>query len=284
MSHKTVNLSTAFTIARQKWGGNGSGSTPANVAPLVAALPALIAKYDVRSVIDLGCGDVDWIAPVMRELSVRYIGVDVVPDPIAANKLKHPDLEFHHIDGPADVLPEVDLVICRDVLAHLPGSLVLEVIAQARRAAPLLLATSFTKNAMNIDCAAGAYRPLNLQERPVNLPPPLEALPDTQHKTMCLWQLRDRPAKVAASNLGPAIGVSYPPGGAPDVPNLDDMELAGGMGLAGYRITNVGSTAPEAPPAPATASKPPPAREYRIGTPGLSTSSSAPTGHTPAKE
>lgn len=256
MSRKTVDLHTTFTIARQKWGGNGSGSMPANVAPLVAALPALLAKYDVRSVLDLGCGDVDWIAPVMRALGVRYVGVDVVPGPIAANKLKHPDLEFYAITGPADKLPEVDLVICRDVFAHLPGNLVLEVIAQAKRAAPLLLATSFTKTAMNIDCAAGAYRPLNLQERPVNLPQPIEVLPDTQHKSMCLWRLREAAPRVeftppVAVRI-PAAG-EFPPGGM-DLAGAALAGQAGGGALAGYRILNAGYTASEAPGEPVAAS------------------------------
>jgi len=209
---KHIDIGMEFTKARKKWGGNGSGSDPANVAKLVAALPGLFAKYGVRSVIDLGCGDVTWIAPIAHELD-SYLGVDVVEAPIVANQAKYPKLKFSVIKGPSDVLPQADLVLIRDCLAHLPQHIVSEVIEQARAAAPLMLATSFTKTRSNLDCAAGAFRPLNLESRPFNLPHPLEALEDTGHKSMCLWRWREPVARVAV----PAAPAK-PPEPAPPAP------------------------------------------------------------------
>lgn len=186
---KHIDIPAEFTKARKKWGGNGSGSNPENVATLIAQLPSLIAAYGVRRVVDLGCGDVTWIAPLAHLLD-EYTGVDVAPEPIAANIARYPGLKFMAIRTPQDELPQADLVIIRDCLAHLPCHLVTEVIAQARRAAPLMLATSFTKTRANLDCPAGGFRPLNLQARPFDLPHPLETLRDTGHKSMCLWRLR----------------------------------------------------------------------------------------------
>jgi len=211
---KHIDIPAAFTHARKKWGGNGSGSDPANVAKLLAGLPGLLEKYGVRRVVDLGCGDVEWIAPLARTLD-EYTGADVVAAPIAANAAKYPELKFMAIKGPDDELPKADLVIIRDCLAHLPCHLVSEVIAQARRAAPLMLATSFTKTRANLDIAAGGFRPLNLQARPFDLPHPLEALEDTGHKSMCLWRLRDPDPVVVAP----------PPTAAPPPPQAAVVEV-----------------------------------------------------------
>ena len=224
---KHIDIPAAFTQARKKWGGNGSGSDPANVAKLLAGLPGLLEKYGIRRVVDLGCGDVEWIAPLARTLD-EYTGADVVAAPIAANAAKYPELKFLLINGPDDELPKADLVIIRDCLAHLPCHIVSEVLAQARRCAPLVLATSFTKSRANLDCKAGAFRPLNLQARPFDLPHPLETIEDTGHKSMCLWRMREpdavrAPVKVEAPiQEAPAAPVasSEPSGGRGDLDRL----------------------------------------------------------------
>jgi SAM-dependent methyltransferase len=181
------DIPAAFTAARRRWGGNGSGSTAASTARLLQQLPALFSQHKIRRVIDLGCGDVSWFAPLALELE-SYLGVDVVPAVIDENRRRHPKLTFQVVAGPSVPLPGADLVICRDCLAHLPNRLVDAVILQAALAAPLLLATTFARTQANIDIVLGGYRPLNLQRKPFELGPPIAMLEDSDHKTMALWR------------------------------------------------------------------------------------------------
>lgn len=196
------NLTAAFTAARARWKGNGPGSLPHKVAALSTALGELLRKLDVARVLDLGCGDAHWIVPALALGKVTsYVGVDVTPEPIAANRAQW-DLvasmtkpvvahTFLQISGPADVLPEADLVICRDVLAHLPTHVVTATLAQARRAAPWLLATTMPQTRLNADLRiVGGYRPLDLAKKPFDLGAPVRLLPDSDHKQMGLWDWR----------------------------------------------------------------------------------------------
>ena len=189
------DLQAAFRDARRRWGGNGSGSTPAKTSTLGPAVAALIKQSEIHTVIDLGCGDLGWFAPVAYELGEGYLGVDVVSEVIDGNQRAHGKLRFQRISGPADVLHEVDLVVCRDVLAHLPNALALATLQQIARAAPLLLATSHPRSRGNSDIPRpGGARPVNLQAHPFDLGAPLQLIPDADHKVMGLWPIRERMA------------------------------------------------------------------------------------------
>ena len=68
------------------WGAaqsiSGLGSELDATAVLRAELPVLLRRLGVRTLLDAPCGDGGWIATT--DLGVRVIGVDVVPDLIAA--------------------------------------------------------------------------------------------------------------------------------------------------------------------------------------------------------
>ena len=68
------------------WGAaesiSGLGSEFDATAVLRAELPGLLRRLGVRTLLDAPCGDGGWIATT--DLGVRVIGVDVVPDLVAA--------------------------------------------------------------------------------------------------------------------------------------------------------------------------------------------------------
>lgn len=193
-----------FTLihAQNHWGSaesvSGSGSERGQTAALVRALPPLLRQYNVRSLLDLPCGDLNWMQHV--DLSgVRYIGGDIVPAVVEADRQRfahRPQLSFQHLDLLQDPLPAVDLVLVRDCLVHFSLADIERALANIRRSgARYLLTTTFTRVAENRDIVTGDRRPLNLQAAPFHLPPPL-ALIDEQctegngrysDKAMGLW-------------------------------------------------------------------------------------------------
>jgi hypothetical protein len=181
------DLGPAFAVARRSWGGNGPGSNDKNTSRLLQQLPALFKRWRVTRVADLGCGDVSWFAPIALSLEY-YVGVDVVPQVIRENQRRWPTLEFKTIKGPwEDLGSGVDLVICRDCIAHLTSGQVSQVLAQIARAGRLALITNHPSTRSNEDIKAGGYRPVNLQLRPFRLPAPLEEVTDSERKVMALW-------------------------------------------------------------------------------------------------
>ena len=114
------------------WGdGSGPGSRPENVRPYTEMLQAFLRQHDIRTIIDCGCGD--W--QFSRHLdfgTARYIGVDIVPSVIEANRkaFARDGVEFRCGDFTSIDLPAADLVICKDVLQHLPDANVARFLAQ----------------------------------------------------------------------------------------------------------------------------------------------------------
>jgi 2-polyprenyl-3-methyl-5-hydroxy-6-metoxy-1,4-benzoquinol methylase len=109
------------------WGkGSGIGSEPSATADYIAMLQAFLREHDIKTVVDFGCGDwqfsklIDWSG-------VRYQGFDIVPSVIEANQREHAaaNISFH-VAHPGAQLPTADLVVCKDVLQHLP-------VAEVRR-------------------------------------------------------------------------------------------------------------------------------------------------------
>lgn len=115
-----------------EWGrGSGAGSDPQAAQPYVDLVSRFIAQNAIRSVIDLGHGD--WrMWPKEAFSTVDYHGVDVVPSVTDAVRDKHasPRRTFESGDILEIGLPPSDLVLCKDVLMHLPNQ---DVIAVLRR-------------------------------------------------------------------------------------------------------------------------------------------------------
>jgi hypothetical protein len=178
-----------FTEARKQWGGNGSGSRPEKTAAISVALPELLEDLGVKTLLDLGCGDVSFQTCLFPVLD-RYIGADVVGDVIARNQDRFPFCQFVHlVDGPKSALPAAELVLCRDVLAHLSFSDAQALFAQIQCCgAEWLLATDYWGG--NADIQTGKWRPLSLTEPPFSLPGPLRILDDSDGKRLALWNLK----------------------------------------------------------------------------------------------
>lgn len=163
---------------RNTWGGrasrSGRGSDPEQTRAIVQALPALWAELGVRHVLDVPCGDFQWMQRV--DLSaVRYTGGDIVERLIEANRGQHsrPGVSFETLDLLQGPLPPADLLLCRDCLVHLSFADARQALANiAQSDIRWLLTTTFPSRPANADIATGQWRPLNLMLAPFKLPPP----------------------------------------------------------------------------------------------------------------
>jgi 2-polyprenyl-3-methyl-5-hydroxy-6-metoxy-1,4-benzoquinol methylase len=147
------------------WGADASvsglGSEFDATATLRAELPALLRRLQVTSLLDAPCGDATWI--LRARLGVRIIGVDIVPDLIAAlrERAARGDIEgeYHLADITQDALPRCDAILCRDCLVHLSFANIERALQKFRKSGAIwLITTTFPQWQQNIDGEDGDWR------------------------------------------------------------------------------------------------------------------------------
>lgn len=193
------------------WGAassvSGLGSEDPATAAIRDALPALLQRLGARSLLDAPCGDAGWIGRLRLDLD--YIGIDIVPSLIEANRRRVADGElsgrFLVADMTRDVLPRADVVLCRDCLVHLSFDNIARAVARLRDSgAGFLLVTTFPEWECNRDCENGDWRALNMQRAPFNWPAPCELINERceeggggwRDKSLGLWRLDRLPGCV----------------------------------------------------------------------------------------
>lgn len=201
-------MSAFSTIYREnRWGSeesrSGAGSTLSYTQPLRAALPDLVRRYGVKTLLDAPCGDFHWMQHV--DLPAAYIGGDLVPDLVDDVRRRHerPGRSFQTLDIVSDPLPAADLWLCRDVLIHLPNADALRVLRRAAEAdIGYFLSTTYAFARQNDDIRPGGWRFINLEAAPFNLPPPLEYVqdfvPPEPPRALGLWSREQLRAAVRA--------------------------------------------------------------------------------------
>lgn len=96
--------------------GSGPGSRGDNVILKNDIVRQTIAAYNIRSVLDIGCGDL----ATMGTLEIdRYTGIDISDVIVERNRQLRPQWQFMNEDlaGPFRPAP-AELVLCFDVLIH----------------------------------------------------------------------------------------------------------------------------------------------------------------------
>lgn len=176
---------------------SGSGSTLGATANLHRKLPELFDKLDVRSVVDVGCGDFNWMKEVQPLPS--YIGIDIVESVIAANRAQYSreGVVFICADVTTIGIPNGDAVLCREVLFHLSFEDIARVMRRvAQSGAKYFIATTDEGTLFNADITSGDFRMLNLRRAPTRLPAPIVEIADdvvTPLRRLAAWKVSDLP-------------------------------------------------------------------------------------------
>jgi hypothetical protein len=182
---------------------SGSGSTLEQTETIRREIPALIAKYQIRTVLDIPCGNHAWMSQVNLD-GCHYIGADIVRDLILQNRIRYgsANKEFVCLNLAADRLPSVDSIICRDCLVHFSFRLIRKALRNIKASrSKYLLTTTFPAHERNRDIKTGGWRPLNFRASPFNFPEPELMLNEGcnewggiyEDKSLGLWRVSDIP-------------------------------------------------------------------------------------------
>lgn len=160
---------------------SGVGSEMGRTTNIRARLPWLLEALNAQSLLDAGCGDLNWMQTVCWREPLIYVGVDIVPELVETLRRQHPRVHLETGDITRDRLPTCDVILCRTVLFHLPNADIARALANfARSGARYLLTTTYPWHFPNEDISAGGWRRLNLQAAPFNMPSPMALLPEDE--------------------------------------------------------------------------------------------------------
>lgn len=202
LSRMTPDAVFSRIYRRNSWGDDeslsGKGSNLAVTEKLRNELPGFLRKHQVTSVLDIPCGDFNWMRTVDLG-DISYIGADIVPELIEGNRKFEDDTHrFEVLDLIDSPLPQADLVFARDCFVHLSTEHIMGAVENIRASgARFLMTTTFPESATNQDILTGEWRPIDLTRPPFSFPAPIDIIleeppagkrsyPD---KAMGLWPL-----------------------------------------------------------------------------------------------
>lgn len=238
---------TEKAFNNRPWGSgetvSGPGSTLAATKVIREAIPGLMEELRANSMLDIPCGDCNWMSSVWPEQCsssgyphsgsftttghyvangdklVRdwsYIGADIVRGLLERNREKYQpaqhDVDFRHLDLITDDLPKADVVFTRDCLVHLPYHEIGQALKNiVKSGAKWLVATHFPGRT-NHEIPLGAWRPLDLTAAPFYLPEPMQVINeglagDFSDKSLGVWSIDAIRDAVAQLNARPKLTI-----------------------------------------------------------------------------
>jgi SAM-dependent methyltransferase len=121
---------TFSTIYRENgWGGrageysSGSGSAAAYAVEYCRRINEFVDVRELRSVVDLGCGDFQ-VGKQLARPGISYVGVDIVEELVHHHVQTYgaEGIRFECLDVTRDPLPRAELCLIRQVLQHLSNA------------------------------------------------------------------------------------------------------------------------------------------------------------------
>jgi len=207
LSHGDVEKKFSLIYKLRYWSGtdkarsvSGYGSEEITTKNISRDLEIFLKDYKIESMLDLPCGDFNWMKKINLD-NIKYIGGDIVPDLISENKKKFEskNISFIKLDILKDSLPSVDLIFTRDCFIHLSNMDIIGALKNVKKSKSKYFATtSFNSNTiLNNDIKTGDFRFINLESDPFNLPKPEKILNDSfdnkdlnySKKSILIWKV-----------------------------------------------------------------------------------------------
>lgn len=168
-------MSSTFSdiYINHKWvRGSGRGSDKECTDKYRSLLYEILKEYNIKSIIDYGCGDWKMLSSFKFDENQTYVGYDIVELVIEANKRKFSskNIKFYKINNSLDELFPADIIMIKDVFQHWNNRNILNFIKHILPKYKYSLITNtynYTQN--NKDIEIGKCRSLDLEDYPFNM-------------------------------------------------------------------------------------------------------------------
>jgi hypothetical protein len=215
MDDKKAERHTFFTKVHDQnlWAGkesrSGQGSDKTAANEMINALHEVLRSLKVASLLDVPCGDFNWMKEVDLG-STTYIGGDIVEDIVTHNNeiYASPLRRFEIIDIVTDALPAADMIFVRDCFIHFTNDLIMTALQNIVRSRIRYVCLTHdlshhrypNRHNIELDRARSGvnseFRPNDFELPPFSFPAPIEVIPDGTAwnqwdgtKAMAVWEL-----------------------------------------------------------------------------------------------
>ena len=122
--------------------------------------------------LDCPCGDMNYMPKILKNLNVKYTGMDIVDSLIKENKQKYPQYTFKQTNVINDKLSAYDLILMKDLLNHLSNKDIKKIFNNIKKSnSKYLLLNNYNlkKNSNNPFVRAPFWININWKISPWNL-------------------------------------------------------------------------------------------------------------------
>ena len=181
----SIYMENTFTEIYEKkiWGNNnnenysgssGDGSSLNFNVVYISWLKKFITDYNIKSVIDLGCGDFRIGKKLYDNLDILYTGYDTYKKVVEYNKKQYPEPKytFKHLDfcNNKENITGGDMCILKDVIQHWSLKEIypfLDYLIESKKFKYILIVNCANQTIDNADCICGNFRPLSYKFLPL---------------------------------------------------------------------------------------------------------------------
>lgn len=185
-----------YIYEEKVWGQesvSGNKVKPEVDSKVVEIINQVIHKYNIKTILDLGCGDWSIMSNVNLDNVDLYVGVDIVEDLINKNHdlFGSDKIQFKYQNAQLSFDGQFDLVICRDLITHYPNISAEKIINNTFESDfKYILMTTWEEGDNSEEFTRYSnVRKLNFYSDPFNMPEPIEKFyeDESQLKQLSLW-------------------------------------------------------------------------------------------------
>lgn len=155
-------------------GSSGPGSDIENNKKYIELLKNFINEYNIKNIVDLGCGDFRIGKLLYDDLNITYTGYDTYKKVIDYNITQYPEQKynFKHLDffTNKESIVEGDMCILKDVIQHWSLNeiyIFLDYLTESKKFKYILLINCCNQMKDNEDCVIGDWRQLSCNFLPL---------------------------------------------------------------------------------------------------------------------
>ena len=153
-------------------GTSGLGSKIYYNTEYILKIREFIDKNNIKTIVDLGCGDFLCGSELYSDKDICYTGYDIYPDVINhnSNLLNNSKYEFICLDfyNCKDQIKSADLCIIKDVLQHWPLSYINNFLNYiVGKFSNIIICNDYTNSKDNVDIKIGQCRDLSIYNNPL---------------------------------------------------------------------------------------------------------------------
>ena len=154
---------------------SGPGSIPgtAQTQTVIENLKIFIEENNLRSILDIACGDFSWMKELIKNDKLYYTGWDIVGEIIDYNKKKYSSKNINFFCK--DIVNEnnfgnYDLIFCRDFFIHMNIDDIKKILNNIRKSnAKFFICSNNSEVLINKEILIGQHRKINLSIEPFNI-------------------------------------------------------------------------------------------------------------------